>query len=102
MSKETCNCVLYGYEFYQNLIDLKRKLNEGKDSVYITIYSDNANHFINKIRDECDVNTDKSMEALYKVKEFIDKKQYLYAGDMLNRILMDTTTASAFQAFKKC
>lgn len=80
-------CALYGYETHERLNRLKENLERGKqlESTYL---ADNTYDSIIKLENSCDVNLENSRNAIYKIKDFITKKQYLYASDIVELRLM--------------
>ena len=98
MTSDKLKCALYGYEVRERLEGLRRKLDMGMDP---TFYLDNAYDRIIKLENFCDVNLENSRNAMYTIKDYISKKQYPYAGDVLARIMGDIRDESILRQLKK-
>lgn len=81
-------CALYGYETSERLNKLRENLKREKqlESTYL---ADNTYDSIIKLESSCDANLENSRNAMYKIKDFINKKQYLYAVDIVDRLMSD-------------
>lgn len=81
-------CALYSYDICERLNRLKENLERGRqlESTYL---ADNTYDSIIKLESSCDANLENSRNAMYKIKDFITKKQYIYASDIVDRLMSD-------------
>jgi hypothetical protein len=93
-------CALYGYEASERLNRLIENLKIGKqlESTYL---ADNTYDSIIKLESLCDANLENSRNAMYKIKDFIDKKQYLYAADIVDRLMSNIREESVMRQLRR-
>lgn len=100
-------CALYGYEICERLNKLRENLDRSKqlESTYVAnsnmLSADNTYDSIIKLENSCDANLENSRNAMYKIKDFINKKQYLYAADIVDRLMSDIRDESVMRQLRR-
>lgn len=102
-------CMLHSasYETCERLNRLKENIERGRqlESTYVAnsnmLSADNTYDSIIKLENSCDTNLENSRNAMYKIKDFISKKQYLYAVDIVDRLMSDIRDESVRRQLRR-